>query len=463
MEFLKKLLIIPPILIGIAVFMYAKSGKKDPSVIEAAETARKVRVVNVQEVSVVPKVHGFGTVAPGKEWVAIAQVSGEIVKVHPALKKGAILKGGTTIVTISPVDFELAVAQAKANIRSTEARIDELAVTSRNTQAVLDLEKQSLKIREGELARQRALVNKGTVSRTAFDRERRDTFVQRKKVQDLENALRLIPTQTAVQKEQKKVFEAQLRSAELNLARTRIVLPFDARISEVDAEVAQFAQAGKTLARADGVASAEIEAQIPMGQFMRFLKAASGGAPVSGIDSKTVARMIEKLGLKVKINLDTGGRQVSWDARLARISDTIDPKTRTVGVIAVVDNAYAQAVPGERPPLAKGLFVKMQVSANAKGKYLVVPRQALKGQKLYVVDGESRLEIRPVVTGLVQDDFVVVTKGLAAGEKVVVSDMGAVLEKMLLAPVVDSSLSRAIALQAANKPGQGQTVPEKKP
>ena len=448
MGILKKLLIIPPIVLGVLALIYMKNQKQGPQIVKAVEEARRVRVIEVHKVPVVPQVHGFGVVSPGKSWVAIAQVPGEIVKVHPDLKKGSIIKSGTTIVTISPVDYELAIAQARANIRSTDAKISEFDINRQNTEALLKLEKQSLKIREGELARQQALVKKGTVSRTAFDRETRDTVSQRKKVLDLENALRLIPTQLAVQEEQRAVFESQLQSARLNLARTKITLPFDARISEVDAEVAQFAQTGKVLARADGIASAEIEAQIPIGQFLNFLKAAAGDAPVTGIDNQALNAMIRKLQLGVSIYLSTGGQQISWKARLARISDTIDPKTRTVGIIAIVDDAYKQAVPGKRPPLAKGLFVEMEVTARALGTHLIVPRLALRGNELNVVGKDNRLEVRKVETGLIQGDFIVIAKGLEEGDRVVVSDISPAIPKMLMSGQNDVDLARHLTDQA---------------
>jgi len=448
MGILKKLLIIPPIVIGVAVFMYMKNQKQGPQIIEAGEVARQVRVIKAQKTVVIPRVHGFGAVSPGKEWVATAQVSGEIIKIHADLKKGSIIKAGTVIVTISPVDFDLAIAQARANIRSTDAKITELDVNRQNTEAVLDLERQSLKIREGELARQRELVKKGTVSRTAFDRETRDTFSQRKKVQDLENNLRLIPTQLVVQKEQREVYKAQLQSALLNLQRTKITLPFDGRISEVNAEVAQFAQPGQTLAKADGVASAEIEAQIPFVKFMNLIKAATGDVHVDGIDTKGLIEMMAKLGMKVVIHLRSPEQDITWQARLARISDTIDPQTRTVGIIAVVDGAYAQVIPGERPPLAKGLFVEMEVSARALGTHLIVPRLALKDKQLYVVGKDKRLEIRPVESGLVQGDFVVISKGLEEGEQVVVSDLGPAIKGMLLTVETDTALSEQMVRQA---------------
>jgi len=449
MKFLKMLLIIPPIVIGVVVLMYMKGNKQAPQTHKAVEVARQVRVIEVKKVAVVPRVHGFGVVSPGKEWVATAQVSGEIVKIHPDLKKGSLIKAGSVIVTISPVDFELAIAQARANIRSTDAKIAELDINRQNTQNILKLEKDSLKIREGELARQQELVKQGTVSRTSFDRETRDTFVQRKKVQDLENSLRLIPTQLVVQKEQREVFKAQLQSALLNLQRTKITLPFDARISEVDAEVAQFAQSGKTLAKADSVASSEIEAQIPISKFMNLLKAASGSEKPNGIKTRSLDMMTKRLGLQAHVYLNTEGQRIGWEARLARISDLVDPQTRTVGVIAIVDGAYAQAVPGVRPPLAKGMFVEMEVTARALGTHLIVPRLALKGNELYVVDKDKRLEMRQVEIGLVQDDFAIISKGLKEGDKVVVSDLSPAIKGMLLGVEVDEGLRDLLIKQAS--------------
>jgi len=456
MKFMKMLLIIPPIAIGVVVFMYMKGNKNPPQVHEAMEVARQVRVIEAQKVAVVPRVHGFGVVSPAKEWVATAQVSGEIIKVHPELKKGSMIKAGSVIVTISPVDFELAIAQAKANIRATDAKIAELGVSRQNTEAILKIEKESLKIREGELARQRELVKKGTVSRTSFDRETRDTFVQRKKVQDLENSLRLIPTQLTVQEEQRAVYKAQLQSALLNLKRTKIILPFDARISEVDAEVAQFAQSGKTLAKADGVASAEIEAQIPISKFMNLLKAASGDVKAASIETRSLQKMTTKLEMQAFVHLNTTGQRISWKARLARISDVVDPQTRTVGVIAVVKGAYAQAIPGQRPPLAKGMFVEMEVTARALGKNLIVPRLALRGNELYVVGKEKRLEVRQVEIGLVQGDFAVIVKGLDEGEMVVVSDLGAAIKGMLLGVEIDKALSDKLVKQATEPANGGE-------
>ena len=114
---LKKLLFLPPVLIGAAVLAYFATQKPAPEIKPLQEIAVTVRTITVEAHDLVPRVAGFGAVSPGREWVASSQVSGEIEFVHEDLKKGAILAAGTEIVRISPVDFELAIAQAAANIR----------------------------------------------------------------------------------------------------------------------------------------------------------------------------------------------------------------------------------------------------------------------------------------------------------------------------------------------------------
>ncbi len=449
MAFLKKLLILPPILIGVAVFMYMKSKRVELAPQAASEVAQIVRVIEAKKMPVVPVVRGFGAVTPGKSWVATSRVSGEIIEVYPGLKKGSIVDAGTVIIKISPVDYDLAIAQAKANIRSTEARIAELGVNVENTKALLELEKQTLDISNKELSRQKKLVKQGTVSRASYDKVIRDTVNQRKKVLDLQNKLRLIPTQLSVQQEQKAVFESQLEAAKLNLDRTQIKIPFTARISSVNAEIAQFAQPGQTLAKADGVEKAEIEAQIPIDRFFSLIAAAAGNGVPKGLNSKSLDKMIETLGLKVSVVLQAGKAKIKWKARFARISDSIDPKTRTIGIIAVVDGAYTKAQPGKRPPLSKGLFVEVEVSARAVGTHFVVPRLALRAGQLLVVDKDNRLAFRDVVTGFEQGDIVTVTKGLNEGDKVIVSDISPAIAGMLLEPQIDVVLEKRIKADAS--------------
>jgi len=446
---IKKLLIIPPILVGLAVLYFMTSGREAPERNPPTEIARAVRVIAAEPMQLVPRVTGFGSVYPGTVWTGIAQVSGKIEYVHPDLENGAILVEGTEIIRISPVDFNLAIRQAQANIRSAEAKLDELSVTEQNTTDLLKIEQDGLALREAELARKQSLFERGTIARAALDLEQREALAQRKKVQDLENTLRLLPTQRAVQEEQISIYQAQLQSAQLDLERTRIVLPFNGRIADLAVEAEQFIQAGGRLVSVDSIDVAEVEAQIPITQFRDMLHASVDRNMPIGIDAQSLSRILETIGFEATVRLGVGDDAVEWPARFSRISDSVDPRTRTIGAIVAVDGAYAMAVPGERPPLSKGMFVEIEIRTRARLDDIVVPRSAFHDGKLYVVDGDGRLEIRDVTPGLVQGNLVVVTDGIAPGEQVVVSDLIPAISGMLLLPQVDEEALAGLKIEAA--------------
>jgi membrane fusion protein, multidrug efflux system len=447
---IKKLLFIPPVLISIAVLFFVASGNRTPDRKPPEERARAVRVITASPVKLVPRVTGFGSVYPGTVWSAIAQVSGEVIYVHPGLKKGSILSADIEIIRISPADFELTLAQAKANIRSAEAKLAEIKITELNTADLSKIEKRGLALREIERKRKEDLFKRGTVARSAFELEQRESLAQRKKVQDLENALRLLPTQRAVQQEQIAVYKAQLESAKLDLARTRIKLPFDARIGEVTVEAQQFSQSGSTLVTADSLDVAEVEAQIPISQFRAMVHASTTGITPTGITATSLSKIIQKIGFDATVRLRAGNDIVEWPARFARISDTIDLKTRTIGVIVAVDGAYAKAAPGQRPPLTKGMFVEIDIRTKAKEARIVVPRAAIHDGRLYVLKRDNRLDIRPVKVGLVQGNLAVINEGIAIGERIVVSDLIPAVAGMLLLPRPDDQLQSRLELEAAS-------------
>ena len=145
----------------------------------------------------------------------------------------------------------------------------------------------------------------------------------------------------------------------------------------------------------------------------------------------------------------SGDDIVEWPARFARIGDTVDPKTRTISAIVAVDGAYAKATPGQRPPLIKGMFVEIEIRTRARDESIVVPRSAFHDGRLYVVNVDSRLDIRSVTTGLVQGDLAAIDKGIEPGERIVVSDLIPAVAGMLLAPQSDDELLARLKAEAA--------------
>ena len=408
-----------------------------------------MRALEVPAVELVPRALGYGSVRPEMVWEAVAEVGGQVVETHAQLKKGAILGKGEVLLRIDPERYELAATQAEATIGVVEAELAELRVREANTRASLAIDRRSLELSRKDLERKRQLLKRGAVSQAAVDQEERNTLGFRQNVQTLENTLNLIPAERQALAAERALQRAQLRGARLDLERTTIVAPFDCRVAEVRVERSQYVTQGQVLVVADSIGVSEVTAQVPLAKLINLVRR---GGTVPADASQMMARLPELLSLSAVVRLG-GGVDIEWQARFARVSDTIDPETRTVGVIVAVDNPYRQAIPGVRPPLSKNMYVEVELRGRSRPGQIVIPRAALHQGRVYVVGAGNRLEMRDVKVAFFQANFAVIKRGLTAGERVVVSDPVPAIEGMLL-DAVDDGEARARLIAAAEGGGR---------
>ena len=441
----RALLFVVPVVLGAAVVGYAVTNREGPQRVTPEERAIPVRVVPAPAVDVVPRALGYGNVTPGRVWEAVGEVSGTVVYRHPELEKGAILPAGTELLRIDATDYRLAVAQSEANIRSTEAQLAVLDVRALNTERSLAIEERSLGLGRKELERKRQLVRNGTVSQATVDQEERAVLAGEQTLQNLRNAMNLLPAERAVLEATRDQLKARLETARRDLRRTTIVAPFHCRIAEVNVEEAQFATQGKVLVVADSLDVAEVTAQVPIGHLLTLFPP-DLELPLE-VDA-VMQRLREEAGLDAVVRLRTGRGDTEWPARFSRISDTVDRRTRTVGVIVAVDDPYRQAGSGQRPPLVKNMYVEVEVRGRPLPGAVVIPRGALHDSGVRIVAPDGRLRIREVEVDFAQTNFVVVDSGLEAGEQVVISDLPFAVEGMLVAPVADEEALAALVAEA---------------
>lgn len=431
-------LVAPPVIIGIALLVFVIRSSEEPVRAPLGERASAVRVIDVPRVDLVPRALDYGYVQPGRVWEAVAEVAGRIVEKHPRLKPGELIAAGTVILRIDPTDYQLSVQRNEARIRGAEAEIAELEVREANTRRALEIEERSLVLAETDLRRRRTLLDRGSISQASVDEAERTVLTRRQAVQGLRNELALIPADQEVLLANLDLSRAELAQARSNLERTAVAVPFDGRVAAVNVETAQYATVGKILAVVDGLDTAEVAAQIPLDRMRRLIEAAE----MSDVQltAESAVSLFQRLGLEAVVRLTSGDFTVQWPARFARIRETVDPRTRTIGVVVAVDEPYKQARPGERPPLAKNMYVEVELRGRTQPGRVVVPRSALQNGTVYVVGSGSRLERRTVAVGMRQSDFVVITSGLEAGEQVVVSDLVPAIDGMLLNATQDEDL-----------------------
>lgn len=447
---LKRLLFLPPVLLGVAVVVFELSTRDPPRLAEPAEVAKPVRVIPVEPVDFVPRALGYGYVQPGKVWEAVAEVSGKIVYRHPELERGRLLPQATEILRIDTADYELAVRRLEASKASDEAKLAEIDVRKANIESSLSIEHRALDLARQDLTRKRALFSKGNVSQSAVDQAEVDVLAQRQKVQELENDLALIPVERRVLEAELELAVAQLHEARLDLERTSIRLPFEGRVADVSVEETEFVNVGQTIATIDSIDVAEVTAQVALDRMPPLIPA---GVDISNMSAEDLSTFPRRWGLTSEARLASGDFAAAWPARFDRISDEIDPQTRTIGIIVAVDEPYRLAIPGQRPPLTKNMYVEVEIRGPVQPGQVVVPRVAVHRQpggpaRVYLAGPDDRLLSRAVDLGPEQGDLVVIRSGLAPGERLVISDLIPAIEGMLLIPVDDPDAAEWLRAQA---------------
>ena len=126
MKINKKLLFFPALAVGVIGLVVAINLKPDLPTKPAGDRARLVDTVSLEQQLIAPLAVGFGKVVPKVEWKAIAEVTGQIVYRHSDLEKGQVIPAGTVVLKVDPLDYELKLIQAEADLKSSQTSLAKL-------------------------------------------------------------------------------------------------------------------------------------------------------------------------------------------------------------------------------------------------------------------------------------------------------------------------------------------------
>ncbi|HAS6084775.1 TPA: HlyD family secretion protein [Vibrio vulnificus] len=422
----KKWLFFPALAVGVLVLVLAVKLKPELPVKPADDRARLVETLPLELKAVAPLAIGFGKVAPKVEWKAIAEVSGKVIYRHPRLEKGQVLKAGTEILRIDPLDYQLKLVQAQADLKSSQTSLAKLNQEEQNLKSSLKIESNRLAIAKKELERKQNLRKKGLNSQSDVDQQEQTTLSQRKLVLDIENQIALMPDEKRVAEALIKVNNAKVDEAKRALEKTIITLPYDLRIAQVDIEQDQVVNQQQTMVTAHGIDVMEVEAQLSIHD-MQTLAASLGefARDESGIPQPDMTF------IQAYIELSSGNLSASWPAKVARVSETVDANQATAGVILEIEQDYRELNPTSLPPLVNGMFVRAYIEGQANPNW-VIPERALHGNKIYLMDEQNRLRIVPVTVLFRRDSQVVIDGELSHGQKLIVNDLLPAIEGMQL-------------------------------
>lgn len=319
-----------------------------------------------------------GEVSPRTQIDLVPQVAGRITYVNPNFIEGGFFEAGETLVQIDDADYRLAVTRASAQVaQARQALVRE--------EAEADL-----------AAREWAELGEGQAS-----------------------PLTLREPQMAQAQASLAAAEAQLQEARLNLQRTRISAPFDGRVRTKSADLGQYVGPGTRLGQV--FATDVVQVRLPLSD--EQLSMLNIPVAFQAADTATAP--------EVRLSATLAGEYREWSARLVRTDSAIDPQTRVLYGIALVEDPYGAAAAIGGSPLPVGLFVDAEIEGREVADAYVLPRSSLRGSdEVYVATEGGRLAIRNVSVITSSPERLVVSAGVEAGDMVVTSPIRAASEGM---------------------------------
>jgi len=445
---MKKLLLLPGLVLGIAIFWYMSQIKIGPEKTQTQERAKPVRFIPAPKVVLIPIAVGNGYVQPERTWKAVAEVAGKIVDFNPDLQQGAFVAKGDLLVSIAPEQSQLALQEIQAEIQKLQAQIEELDQKKADTQRKLEVEKRSLEIYKNELERKQKLFKGGIISRSDLNREEQNLLTQKNTVESYKGILNQMPSERRALKASLRALQTRSQDARITLKKTVIKAPFDSRVAEVNIQRGQAANAGQTLVTLDSVGTSEVLVQVSR-HYMKNLIPRNLGKTIEIQSLKNLSRgdVQGMLGLKAIVRLEMGGRMAEWEGRFARFGET-DIKTGSIGVYIAVDNPFQKIQPGKKPPLQKNMYVEVELRGKPSDHTIVIPRSAVHQGQIYIANEKDRLEKRTIEIDFQQGNLVSVKSGIPPNERIIISDLVPAISGMLLKPQKDEIILAKIIKEA---------------
>ncbi len=327
-----------------------------------------VETVTVQHREHTVTVAATGTVQARQQSEIVAQVSGRVILLADEFIAGGMFKKGDTLFQLEDIDYQLAIQRAGADLAAAEL----------------------------ELARVKGQA-----------RVARDEWQRLQMGEEDPNPLVLYTPQLKNAQGRVNAARAALRQAGIDLQRTEVYAPFNCLVLSEGIDLGQYVRGGATVGTLLGTDTAEIVVPLPL-DALPWLNIPRGGAK----------------GTAATVRFSAGAIHYDWPGRLVRTLGEVDPLGRMARVVVAVDDPYLLQQPAtdERPPLAVGSFVDLELQGKHLPAVTVLPRRALRDtDTVWVVDADSLLRIRPVQVLRRERESVLIGDGLLDGERVVVT------------------------------------------
>jgi RND family efflux transporter MFP subunit len=366
--------------------------------IKSAPRARKRPPVKMTPLVTVQKIFpktqrvtikAMGTVVPAKELTLKSRVSGEIVQVHPEFTEGGILRKGEQILQIDETDYKLIKAQKQS------------AVVDANFAYKIELGRQDVAQREWKL-----LNGNNPAPETDAELALRKPHLE-KALSDL----------TAAQSE--------LEAAKLQLARTKIIAPFNAVIRSAHVEMGSMTAMQENLATLVGTDDYWVQVSVPIDR-------------LKWID---IPYDYKHIGAEARITYH--GNAVR-SGRVIKLLSDLEDKGRMARLVVSIEDPLGLGTSGEKKPVMLiGEYVRVEIQGRQIVDAYPIPRSALRDNThIWLANADDKLEFRKVQTIWRDNEMVLIKNGLKPGARLIISDLATPVPGMTIR--VDNGADRPL-------------------
>ncbi|MBC8015967.1 MAG: efflux RND transporter periplasmic adaptor subunit [Sporomusaceae bacterium] len=346
-----------------------------------------------------------GQTVPVSQVDIVAKYTGRITQVTVDL--GQSVSQGQELIIQDTSDVNILLTQNGASLRQANADAVE---SNANFEASYQKTQADYKYSVTNYERYQTLFNQGAISKEALDNAEKQVTAARasldawSKQMASGNAAAVLSKRAVSEKAQSTIDALQNQKNDLILR-----APRNGIIGFRQAEVGAMAQAGQKLLSVVDNSSIFVDCSV---------------------SEQDIGQIT--LGMTASISVESLGK--FYTGKIIYISPAMDPKTQTFTVRLALDD------PDNR--IKAGMFAKTNITVTLRLQTLLLPKEAVLSMngsdRIFVVDGASKVTERTVKLGLRNDKSVEILSGMNEGEQVAVSNLARLKTGVTIIPSVIS-------------------------
>lgn len=350
------------IAVGIAYWLTVT--RPIPASVTASEAIRSVDVLKIEPESVSRTWLGYGSAEALDSADVPSEVSSIVEEIPERIEVGRVIAVGDLIARLDAEDFQQQAEIAERALRELATREEQLDLDEEIAEELVDLSAQDVAILQSELARVEDARASGAATQREVDLVRQRLIQARSAATAARERRDSIPLARQLLETQKASQRATREIAQRNVERCQILSPIAGVLESVDIEIGE---------RVD-----------PM---MRVARIVSLERMVVPVRLPSSARQSVHVGDPVVLRAGGAVNRV-WNGGISRISPVDDTATRTMTVFVEPETQEND----EADAIAPGTFVSASVLSPQEKMRPVVPRSAVRNERIWFVDGAGVID-----------------------------------------------------------------------